>query len=154
VVIELQRKIFDFLGAELVAHRRGGNDRTDDGSCRRTGHSLSAVASSINATTAPTSPMPLTPPPDSTKSAGFGSATAPTLHGVERPDQPGVVDLLQAHLHRARSERAVGFSLLTVFWLMNTRTTAESECSSDTAARTTAAVVLTDFCLAAGVTIC
>src|SRR5258705_4768259 len=66
---------------------------------------------SINATTAPTRPMPLTPPPDSTKSAGFGSATAPTLHGVERPDQPGVVDLLQAHLHRARGERAVGILL-------------------------------------------
>jgi hypothetical protein len=41
-----------------------------------------------------------------------------------------------------------------VFWLMNTSTTAESECISDTAARTTEAAVFTDFCLAAGVTIC
>ena len=47
-----------------------------------------------------------------------------------------------------------GFSLLVVVWLMNTSTTAESGCSSDTAARTTAAEVLTDFCFAAGVTIC
>ena len=47
-----------------------------------------------------------------------------------------------------------GFSLLVVFWLMNTSTTAESECISDTAARTTEAAVFTDFCLAAGVTIC
>ena len=44
--------------------------------------------------------------------------------------------------------------MLVVFWLMNTRTTAESGCRSDTAALTTAAVVLTAFCLAAGVTIC
>src|ERR1700730_9709091 len=72
---------------------------------------------SINATTAPTRPMPLTPPPDSTRSAGFGfgfgfgSGTAPTLHGVERRDQPGTVDLLHADLHRARGERAVGILL-------------------------------------------
>src|SRR5258708_20997340 len=66
---------------------------------------------SINATTAPTRPMPLTPPPDSTRSAGLGSATAPTLHGVERPDQPGVVDLLQAHLHRPCGERPVWIPL-------------------------------------------
>jgi hypothetical protein len=30
VVIQLQRKLFDFLGAELVAHRRRGDDRPDD----------------------------------------------------------------------------------------------------------------------------
>src|ERR1700754_2054270 len=66
---------------------------------------------SINPTTAPTRPIPLTPPPHSTRSAGFGSATAPTLHGVERRNQPGVVDLLQAHLHRTRGERTVGVLL-------------------------------------------
>ena len=38
-----------------------------------------------------------------------------------------------------------GFSLLVVFWLTNTRTTAEFGCSSDTAARTTDAVVLTAY---------
>ena len=47
-----------------------------------------------------------------------------------------------------------GFSLLVVVWLMNTSTTAESGWISDTAARTTEAVVLTDFCFAAGVTTC
>src|SRR5258708_12418996 len=63
---------------------------------------------SINATTAPTRPMPLTPPPDNTRSAGFGFGTAPTLHGVERRDQPGTVDLLHADLDRTRGEGAVG----------------------------------------------
>ena len=38
-----------------------------------------------------------------------------------------------------------GFSLLIVFWLTNTRTTAEFGRSSDTAARTTDAVVLTAY---------
>src|SRR6202023_271986 len=72
---------------------------------------------SINATTAPTRPMPLTPPPDNTRSAGFGFGfgfgfgPAPTLHGVERRDQPGTVDLLHADLDRARGERAVGILL-------------------------------------------
>lgn len=35
----------------------------------------------IDAATAPISPMPLTPPPDRTRSAGLKFATAPTLHG-------------------------------------------------------------------------
>lgn len=45
-------------------------------------------------------------------------------------------------------------SLLVVLWSTKTRTTAESGCSSYTAARTTLAVVFSDFCLAAGATIC
>src|SRR5689334_15709696 len=63
--------------------------------------------SSIRATTAPTRPIPLTPPPDSTMSAGLVSATAPTLHGVERRNQPGVIDLLQPHLDRTGREGTV-----------------------------------------------
>src|SRR6185312_4961584 len=41
-----------------------------------------------------------------------------------------------------------GFSLLVAVWLMNTSTTAESGCNSETAARTTLAVSVTRFCCA------
>jgi hypothetical protein len=41
----LQRKLFDFLGTELLTHCRGSDDGSDDGSGRRAGHSLSAVSS-------------------------------------------------------------------------------------------------------------
>ena len=47
-----------------------------------------------------------------------------------------------------------GFSLLVVVWLTNTSATAAPGCISAVAACTMVALVLTDFCLAAGVTIC
>lgn len=47
-----------------------------------------------------------------------------------------------------------GLSLLVVLWSTSTSTTAESGCNSETAAPDTRAVVLSDFCLAAGATIC
>ena len=43
-----------------------------------------------------------------------------------------------------------GFSVLVVVWFRNTSTTADSGCSSATAALTIAALVLTDFLVAAG----
>ena len=99
-----------------------------------------------------------TSPATGLKAAGLLSATAigsgtiaprpphrhgATLHGsnAEMSQRPST--LFKPTLTLLAANAPSGFSLLVVIWLMNTRTTAESGCISDTAARTTDAVVLT-----------